>query len=324
MDDSKLSATSVTVETARVVTSAAAVPAPPARETAQETQQQQQQQQQQQRRRRQEPNDDSNVEKRRRQRPWTTAAAAAAAAERVAAASRGEVEQQGEPQEDEEDWTTYAGGSGGVFTQSSLWADSDLEWRGAPPAGSDAVYELNMQLAAYAKDAQWEMAIMLLRQARTLWKDSSRNDSGVGEGGDGAAGRALPYTLDEEGADEDDEEEDDDEEDDEGVNGREAEGEDSNLGGSPPSVAEEWAAAVPAVEPNVVSYNNVITACANARKQKRAEGIFREMTKKGVRPNVFTYGALISACAKRGNWEDSVNYLEVCVCVCVWSCLPVR
>lgn len=126
------------------------------------------------------------------------------------------------------------------------------DWAGAPPARSDDLYELNMQLAAYAKDAQWEKAIMLLRRTREAYDRVQR-------------------------------------------------------GGSGPDHVES-----DPVEPNVVSYNNVITACANAKKQKRAEGVFAEMTmERGIRPNVFTYGALISACAKRGNWQDAVKYLEV-------------
>ncbi len=203
------------------------------------------------------------------------------------------------------------GGGGGAFSGSSLWADSDLEWRGAPRAGSEAIYELNMQLAAYAKDAQWEKAIRLLRQARALWRDRG---SCAGEVAEVGQGRST-------GLEEDEDEEEEGWAEEGGGAGR-GHGRDAAAGrlddpsASPPSAAEEWTLAVPVAEPNVVSYNNVITACANAKKQKRAEGIFREMTKeRGIRPNVFTYGALISACAKRGNWEDSVNYLEVrCGC----------
>lgn len=119
-------------------------------------------------------------------------------------------------------------------------------------APSEELYELNMQLAAYAKDAQWEEAIVLLGKMR-------RQSSSTPQDGE----------------------------------------EDDN----------EDSAVLP--EPNVVSYNNVITACANAKKQRRAELIFRDMTERGVRPNVFTYGALISACAKRGDWRESLKYLEV-------------
>lgn len=158
----------------------------------------------------------------------------------------------------------------------SLWDDSEVEWRGAPRAESGALYELNMQLAAYAKDAQWEQALTLLRQA--LARSSSTNRSSFANG-----------SVEDE-----------------------AEGEEKGSARAAASAAVAGAPPIAAVEPNVVSYNNVITACANAKKQKRAEGIFREMSKeRRLRPNVFTYGAVISACAKRGNWEDSVNYLEV-------------
>ncbi|CAM9316263.1 unnamed protein product [Ectocarpus sp. 8 AP-2014] len=225
----------------------------------------------------------------------------------MAAATWEEVEQQAEPDEDdEEDW----GGGGGAFAGPSLWADSDPEWRDAPRADSDALFELNMQLAAYAKDAQWEMAIMLLRQARVLSKRSSA-DSEEDERRADTTATVVSDIM--EGGEEEEEEEEGTAKRRYGVHPRG----DDNLSVSVPSTSaaeeeEEWPLAVPVVEPNVVSYNNVITACANAKKQKRAEGIFREMTKeRGIRPNVFTYGALISACAKRGNWEDSVNYLEV-------------
>ncbi|CAN0039765.1 unnamed protein product, partial [Scytosiphon promiscuus] len=119
----------------------------------------------------------------------------------VAAAglANGGVEQQQEPVEDGEEWAADGGGGGGggggTFTGSSLWADSDQEWRGAPRAGSDALFELNMQLAAYAKDAQWEMAIALLRQARALARESGGGGGGSSskeEGGDGK--RTVPVT----------------------------------------------------------------------------------------------------------------------------------
>lgn len=276
-------------------------------------------------RQQQQPNMDSNIEgesdggRRRRRRPeqygGTTPEAAAAGR---AAAARGAVEQQEEPQEDEDVWVTAGGGGGGggrgggAFSGASLWADSDLEWRGAPRAGSEALYELNMQLAAYAKDAQWEKAITLLRQARALWRDRGLR---AGEAAEAGAGEGRSTALEKEDGGEGEEQEGRGEE---GGGGGRGHGRNAAAGrlddpsASPPSASEEWTLAVPAAEPNVVSYNNVITACANAKKQKRAEGIFREMTKeRGIRPNVFTYGALISACAKRGNWEDSVNYLEV-------------
>ena len=77
-----------------------------------------------------------------------------------------------------------------------------------------------------------------------------------------------------------------------------AEGSAGDVGAAATAADDFAVATAPAVEPNVVSYNNVITACAIAKKQNRAEGIFREMTKeRGLRPYVFTYGALISACA---------------------------
>ena len=169
--------------------------------------------------------------------------------------------------------------SGENAAASALSSLEEGEWRNAPRAESAALYDLNMQLAAYAKDAQWEKAVVLLKQA-LAWSDSRNKDSS-----------ASPSD-------------------------REGVGSYGNSTNSVNSVAALVDSTYPreqiTVEPNVVSFNNVITACANAKKQKRAEGIFREMTKeRGLRPNIFTYGALVSACAKRGNWEDAVNYLQV-------------
>lgn len=199
--------------------------------------------------------------------------------------------------------------------------EDSVYWARAPRAESDELYELNMQLAAYAKDAQWEQAICLLRQMRarsnaaaaaaaaassTSPQDSTATSITTTTG-------ASPVQV-ETGITDDD------------INDASAAQLEDNSGANDTMAAAAAAAAAPrqlypamgpSVEPNVVSYNNVITACANAKKQKRAEGIFREMIKeRGLRPNVFTYGALISACAKRGNWEDSVKYLEVTYQVC--------
>lgn len=163
------------------------------------------------------------------------------------------------------------GASAATAAATTVLLREEGQWQDAPKAASAALYDMNMQLAAYAKDAQWEKAVVLLKQA-LAWSDSrSKASVGLADSAGGSYGDGASITTDD------------------------------------PNVQGQTLA-----EPNVVSFNNVITACANAKKQKRAEGIFREMTKeRGLRPNVFTYGALISACAKRGNWEGAVNYLEV-------------
>lgn len=168
--------------------------------------------------------------------------------------------------------------------------DEDMAfWEGAPRANSDALYNLNMQLAAYAKDAQWEMAISLLKKMRA--RSSSHPSTATATSNSISSSNTT------------------------GGNAKVEMEDVENLGGEreAASIDKKTSLTIASgVEPNVVSYNNVITACANAKKQKRAEGLFREMTKDlGLRPNVYTYGALISACAKRGNWEDAVQYLEV-------------
>lgn len=207
-----------------------------------------------------------------------------------------------------------AAAAGEIDTEDD--GEDSTYWTRAPRAESDQLYELNMQLAAYAKDAQWEQAICLLRQMRARSKaataaaasSTSAQDSTATPGTTTAAQSVQSET---------------------GISAGDindaspAQLEDKSGPNDPKAAAAVPRQLYPAmganVEPNVVSYNNVITACANAKKQKRAEGIFREMTKeRGLRPNVFSYGALISACAKRGNWEDSVKYLEVRYGVCRW------
>lgn len=183
----------------------------------------------------------------------------------------------------------------------SMWETSSHDWRNARQPNSEALYTFNMELAELAKGAQWEEALTLLRQAQCNFSSGSSTSSND-DGDENHAGEALTRTksLNEEASTG------------EGnfvnnalINTGHHEGEEEE--GNSKVMVETVA-----VEPNVVSYNNVITACANAKKQKRAEGIFREMTKEWrLTPNVFTYGALISACAKRGNWEDAIKYLEV-------------
>lgn len=160
----------------------------------------------------------------------------------------------------------------GASAETTVLLREESQWQDAPKAASASLYDMNMQLAAYAKDAQWEKAVVLLKQA-LAWSDSQSKASVGPADGPGGNGYRDGASITRDDSD----------------------------------VQEQMLA-----EPNVVSFNNVITACANAKKQKRAEGIFREMTKaRGLQPNVFTYGALISACAKRGNWEGAVNYLKV-------------
>ena len=51
-------------------------------------------------------------------------------------------------------------------------------------------------------------------------------------------------------------------------------------------------------EPNLISYNSLITACAKGVKTKEALDAFKSMQAAGEEPDIITYSSLIKACAK--------------------------
>ena len=52
------------------------------------------------------------------------------------------------------------------------------------------------------------------------------------------------------------------------------------------------------LQPDVITYTAVITACAKGGMAKRALQLFDAMRHHGLQPNVITYNAVISACGK--------------------------
>jgi len=63
------------------------------------------------------------------------------------------------------------------------------------------------------------------------------------------------------------------------------------------------------LEPTVVTYTSLISACGVAGEWERAESLFVRMRSKGLRPTVVTYNALLMALEKGGQWERAIEVL---------------
>ena len=61
------------------------------------------------------------------------------------------------------------------------------------------------------------------------------------------------------------------------------------------------------LEPNVITYNALISACEKGHNAEKAMELFVEMHQRGLEPNVITYTTLISACAKDHNAEKAME-----------------
>ncbi|MBW8831171.1 MAG: hypothetical protein JF606_17460 [Burkholderiales bacterium] len=64
------------------------------------------------------------------------------------------------------------------------------------------------------------------------------------------------------------------------------------------------------VDPDVITYNALISACEKAGKVERALEIFEGMRAAGIIPNVITYSALISACEKAGKVKTALKFFD--------------
>ena len=53
-----------------------------------------------------------------------------------------------------------------------------------------------------------------------------------------------------------------------------------------------------ALEPNMVTYNALISACGKGQELRRAVDVCAEMRRQALEPNMVTYSGLISACGK--------------------------
>lgn len=73
---------------------------------------------------------------------------------------------------------------------------------------------------------------------------------------------------------------------------------------------ERQAEAGDGLDPDVISYNSIVHACAREGDIPSAEQWFARMKVKGVEPNVITYNILMDACAKRDDPEGAEAWLE--------------
>ena len=66
------------------------------------------------------------------------------------------------------------------------------------------------------------------------------------------------------------------------------------------------------IRPDVVSYNSVISACANTARWKEALEVLDQCYREpGVTPNIFTYTSAMRACAKGGKSQRALSLLQV-------------
>jgi pentatricopeptide repeat protein len=61
------------------------------------------------------------------------------------------------------------------------------------------------------------------------------------------------------------------------------------------------------VQPNVITWNAAISACAKGAQWERAVELFEEMQRRGVQPDVITWSAAISACEQSGLLEQAID-----------------
>ena len=64
------------------------------------------------------------------------------------------------------------------------------------------------------------------------------------------------------------------------------------------------------LQPNVITYNALISACGKGRMVEVALQLFDDMRQHGVQPDVITYNALISACGNGRMTERALQFLD--------------
>ena len=64
------------------------------------------------------------------------------------------------------------------------------------------------------------------------------------------------------------------------------------------------------LQPDLITYSTVISACGNGGDAERALQLFVEMQQKGLQPDVITYTAVISACGKGLLAKSALQVLE--------------
>merc|ERR1711871_600179 len=65
------------------------------------------------------------------------------------------------------------------------------------------------------------------------------------------------------------------------------------------------------VEANTITYNSLITACANGKHTSDALRVFEQMRQAGVEANTISYSALITACANGKQTSDALGVFEL-------------
>ncbi|CAK0790319.1 unnamed protein product, partial [Prorocentrum cordatum] len=84
------------------------------------------------------------------------------------------------------------------------------------------------------------------------------------------------------------------------------------------AVGEQWQRALALLsemreaklEPNVISYNAWISACAKGEQWQRALALLSAMREAKLEPNVISYNAGTSACAKGEQWQRALALLS--------------
>ncbi|KAH7315347.1 hypothetical protein KP509_21G045800 [Ceratopteris richardii] len=60
-------------------------------------------------------------------------------------------------------------------------------------------------------------------------------------------------------------------------------------------------------KPNLVTYNTLLRACAQAKEHKRLEQLFEEMCQEGIKPDICTFNGIIDAHGKAGEFSAMVS-----------------
>ena len=66
------------------------------------------------------------------------------------------------------------------------------------------------------------------------------------------------------------------------------------------------------LQPNVITYSAVVSACGKCRMPLRALQLFDEMQQQGFEPNLITYIAVSSACGKGRMPKGALQLLMRC------------
>lgn len=64
------------------------------------------------------------------------------------------------------------------------------------------------------------------------------------------------------------------------------------------------------LEPDTVTFNALISACARGRQYDRAQHMYRDMQERGVSSDTYTFNSLLNACEKCGRWEEAFQLFD--------------